>query len=109
MMGRPLVADCGRLWPTRGNVMDNSMGNSLRFARNVEVWIFGAFGGLVLAACLSGPSERATPPAAAQDYAAAAAVGPAAETGLPQPTYVVYVTAKRLSPAEKRMARDQAG
>lgn len=72
--------------------------------RNVEVWIFGAFGGLVLAACLSGPSERAAP----------AAVGAVAETelaqphGAAQPMYVVYVTAKRLSPAQKR-APDQAG
>ena len=67
-------------------------------ARNVEVWIFGAFGGLVLAACLSGPSERPLP---------AAPVGAVAETELAQPPgaqamHVVYVTAKRLSPAEKR-------
>ena len=92
------------------------MGNSLRFARNVEVWIFGAFGGLVLAACLSGPSQRAAPAVdAAPADAAATGVGAMAETELAQshraaqPTYVVYVTAKRLSPAEKRMARDQAG
>ena len=97
------------------NSMENSMGislgNSVRFARNVEVWIFGAFGGLVLAACLSGPSERATPAA----DAAAATMGAVAETGLAQPQgaaqpmYVVYVTAKRLSPAEKRAVRDRAG
>ena len=79
------------------------MGNSLRFARNVEVWIFGAFGGLVLAACLSGPSERAAP------AGAAAETGRAQRHGTAQPTYVVYVTAKRLSPAEKRATRDEAG
>ena len=76
----------------------------MNIARNVEVLIFGAFGGLVLAACLGGPSERRLP---------AAPVGAVAETELAQPqggqpVYVVYVTGRRLSPAEKRKL-DRAG
>ena len=72
--------------------------NIMDIARNVEVWILGAFGALVLAACLGGPSERPLP---------AAPVSAVAETELAQPQgaqpmYVVYVTARRLSPAEKR-------
>jgi hypothetical protein len=80
-------------------------------ARNVEVWIFGAFGGLVLAACLSGSSERAAPAA----VEARAARGVAAETelvqppGAAQPMYVVYVVGKRPSAAEKRAMRGKAG
>ena len=66
----------------------------MEFARNVEVWIFGAFAGLVVVACLSGPSERSAPAASA-----------VADTGLAQPMQVVYVTAKRLSDAEKRAQR----
>jgi hypothetical protein len=68
------------------------------------VWIFGAFAGLVLAACLSGPSQRSAP-----------AAGAGVETTLAQPQeaappmYVVYVTAKRPSAAEKRARRNQAG
>ncbi|MDB5746752.1 MAG: hypothetical protein JWP72_1600 [Massilia sp.] len=95
MTARPLVA-----------VVDNVMENSMQIARNVEVWIFGAFGALVLGACLGGPSERAAP---------ATAVSAVAETelaqpqGAAQPMYVVYVTAKRLSPEEKRALRGQAG
>lgn len=82
----------------------------MEIARNVEVWIFGAFGGLVLAACLGGPSERALPAVTA----AAAPVSAVVETelaqppGTAQPMYVVYVTAKRLNPAEKRK-QDRAG
>ena len=78
----------------------------MQIARNVEVWIFGAFGALVLAACLSGPSERA---ATAPAPAPAAAVSVVEEAAPAQPTYVVYVTAKRPSAAEKRAARSQAG
>lgn len=80
-------------------------------ARNVEVWIFGAFGVLVLAACLSGPSERATPAA----VEARAARGAVAETELVQPPgeappmYVVYVVGKRPNAAEKRAMRGKAG
>ena len=80
-------------------------------ARNVEVWIIGAFGGLILAACLTGPQERTM----ARPVPAASAVSAVAETelaqpqGAIQPTYVVYVVGKRLSPAEKRRAGDRAG
>ena len=80
-------------------------------ARNVELWIFGAFGGLVLAACLDARPERAIPRAAA----AAVQLNVAAETelaqppGAAQPMYVVYVVGKRLSPADKRKAGDRAG
>ena len=75
-------------------------------ARTVEVWICGAFGGLILAACLSGPQERAMP---------AAAVSAVAETelaqpqGVAQPMYVVYVVGKRPSAAEKRKTNDRSG
>ncbi|MFC5462439.1 hypothetical protein [Massilia niabensis] len=78
----------------------------MEIARNVEVWIFGAFAGLGLAACLSGPSERAAPLAAANAVAETELAQP---QGAAQPMYVVYVTAKRLSPAEKRATRGQAG
>ena len=82
----------------------------MEFARNVEVWIFGAFAGLVLAAGLSEPSKRT-----ARADAAVASVNAVAETelmqpqGAVQPMYVVYVTAKRPSAAEKRAPRGQAG
>lgn len=75
-------------------------------ARNVEVWIFGAFGGLVLAACLGGPSERARPAAPA---GAVAGVELAQPPGAAQPMYVVYVVGKRPSAAEKRKAAARAG
>ena len=78
----------------------------MQIARNVEVWIFGAFAGLVLAACLSGPSERRVP---ASSGSVVAETGLAQPPGAAQPMYVVYVTAKRLSPAEKRAQRGQAG
>lgn len=77
------------------------------FARNVEVWIFGALALLVLAACLDGKSERAPP-------ASRAGVVPEVELAQPQagatqPMYVVYVVGKRPSAAEKkRMARPGA-
>lgn len=80
----------------------------MHIARNVEGWIFGAFGGLVLAACLSGPSERAAP-APATAVRVVADTGLAQPQGAEQPMYVVYVTAKRPSAAEKRALRGQAG
>ncbi|MGJ9419380.1 hypothetical protein ACHAC9_16710 [Massilia sp. CMS3.1] len=75
--------------------------------RNVEVWIFGAFGALVLAACLEGNTERAAP-------ASTAGVAPEVELARPQagtaqPMYVVYVVGKRPSAAQKRAARAGAG
>lgn len=94
MKGRPIVA-------ARNHVMEKIM----EIARNVEVWICGAFGGLVLAACLGGPLERALP---APPVSAVAETELAQPTGAGQPMYVVYVTAKRLSPAEKRQL-DRAG
>lgn len=77
----------------------------MEIARNVEVWIFGAFGGLVLAACLGGPSQRALP---ATPVSAVAETELTQPPGARQPVYVVYVTGKRLSPAEKRKL-DRAG
>ena len=80
----------------------------MEIARNVEVWIFGAFAGLVIAACLSGPSEPAAP--AAKAVAATGQAQPPAATRMPeQPMQVVYVTGKRLSAAEKRALRSPAG
>jgi len=71
-------------------------------ARNVEVWIFGAFGVLGLVACLSGPAERAAPAPVAN----AAVEG---ELALPvdprQPMYTVYVVGKRPTAPEKRAMR----
>ena len=76
-------------------------------ARNVEVWIVGAFAGLVLMACLDKPAARAVPAGpvgAVQEVELAQPQGGAA-----QPTYVVHVVGKRPSPAEKRAARGGAG
>ena len=83
------------------------MENVWGIARNVEAWIFGAFGALVLAACLDGKDERAHP-------ASRAGVVPEMELAQPQagsaqPMYVVYVVGKRPSAAEKRAARAGAG
>ena len=78
----------------------------MEIARNVEVWIFGAFGALVLSACLAGPSERVAPAAMANAVEETALARPQA---LSQPMYVVYVTAKRLSPEQKRALRDRSG
>lgn len=87
------------------------MAKFMGVARNVEVWIFGAFGGLILMACLDKPAERPVP---------ASRVGAVAEVELAQPQpgaqaagtearYVVYVVGKRPSAAEKRTARGGAG
>lgn len=70
------------------------------FARNVEVWIFGALALLVLAACLDGKAERSPP-------ASRAGVVPEVELAQPgaaQPMYVVYVVGKRPSAGEKKHA-----
>jgi len=72
-------------------------------ARNVEVWIFGAFGALCAAACLSGPAERAAPATAVSVVPEGELLQPTAEEM--QPMYVVYVVGKRLSAAEKRALR----
>ena len=74
----------------------------MSFARNVEVWMFGAFGALVLAACLDGRDERRLP-------AGRAGVAPEVELAQPQATaaeqmYVVYVVGKRPGAAEKKRA-----
>ena len=71
-------------------------------ARNVEVWIFGAFGALVLAACLDGKAERAPP--ASQAGVAREVELAQPQAGATQPMYVVYVVGKRPSAAE-RMAK----
>ncbi|KQQ86753.1 hypothetical protein [Massilia sp. Leaf139] len=96
MIERPLVAG--------QNVMEKIMG----IARNVEIWIFGAFGALVLAACLEGKQDKPQP-------ASQAGVAPEVELAQPQPgvaepMYVVYVVGKRPSAAEKkRIAQGRAG
>ena len=76
----------------------------MEIARNVEVWIFGAFAGLVVAACLSGPAERSAPPASAVVETELAQPQEATQM-MATPMYVVYVTAKRLGAAEKRALR----
>jgi len=111
MTGRPLVAAPENV---KENGVENVRENVGRVARNVEVWIFGAFAGLVLAACLDQPAERAEPTRAARLPSPASQVGVAREpvqpqAGYAQPMYVVYVTGKRPSLAEKRAARADAG
>lgn len=78
--------------------------NKLRgFARNVEVWIFGALGGLVLAACLDKPGQHPLP---ASRVSAVPETEPAQpRAGTAEPMYVVYVVGKRPTAAEKRAAR----
>lgn len=87
--------------------MENSMQNVGSIARSAEVWIFAAFGALVLAACLEGTPRRAV-------AAGAAGTAPASALALPhtdpaQPMYVVHVVGKRPSAAEKRALRSSAG
>jgi hypothetical protein len=104
MTGRPLVAAPENV---KENGMENVRENLGRVARNVEVWIFGAFAGLV---------ERTETSRAASAARPASQVGVTRETelaqpqaGLAQPMYVVYVTGKRPRLAEKRAARADAG
>ena len=110
MTGRPLVAVQEN---AEENGMETVMESMGRLARNVEVWIFGAFAGLVLAACLDQPAERTESTRAASLPSPASQVGVAREpvqaSALAQPMYVVYVTGKRPSLAEKRAARADAG
>lgn len=87
--------------------MENSMEKVGSIARSVEVWMFAAFGALVLAACLDGTPRRAV-------QAGAAGVPPASALALPhtgpaQPMYVVHVVGKRPSAAERRALRSSAG
>jgi len=74
----------------------------MEFARNVEVWIFGAFGVLGLVACLSGPAERAAPAPVRTAVAEGEMALPIDPNG---PMYVVYVVGKRPTAAQKRAAR----
>jgi uncharacterized lipoprotein YbaY len=85
------------------------MKNIKGMARNVEVWIFGAFGGLVLAACLDNPSERAAPASQVSAVQEVELAQPAAPMYAGEPAYVVYVVGKRPSAAAKRTARGSAG
>jgi uncharacterized lipoprotein YbaY len=88
------------------------MKNIKDMARSVEVWIFGAFAGLVLAACLDKPAERAAPASqvsAVQELEQAQPGAPASATVTAGPVNVVYVVGKRPSAAEKRAARGDAG
>jgi len=117
MTERPLVAVQEN---AEENGMETVMESMGRVARNVEVWIFGAFAGLVLAACLDQPAERTEAGSTARLPSPASQVGVAREStqagapaqpqaGMAQPMYVVYVTGKRPSMAEKRAARAGAG
>jgi hypothetical protein len=74
----------------------------------------GAFGGLILAACLDKPAERAAP--ASQVSAVREVQDVEVERAQPrpqaltaEPLKVVYVVGKRPSAAEKRAARAGAG
>lgn len=78
-------------------------------AHNVEVWIVGAFGALVLAACLDGPRERAAPAVRTPPVETVADTGLAQPHDAAQPTYVVYVVGKRPGAAGKRKAGERAG
>ncbi|MFC3456765.1 hypothetical protein [Massilia haematophila] len=83
----------------------------MEFARNAEIWIFGAFIVLGAAACLSGPAERAAPAPTARTLpdavSNAVAEGELAQPLIDprQPMYVVYVVGKRPTAMEKRAAR----
>ena len=76
-------------------------------ARNAEVWIFGAFVTLLLAACLDGKTERARPASAVSVVSEVELAPP--QAGSNQPMYVVYVVGKRPSAAEKRAMRSGKG
>ena len=76
-------------------------------ARNVEVWIFGAFATLLLAACLDGKTEPARPASAVSAVPEVELAQP--QPGSKQPMYVVYVVGKRPSAAEKRAALASKG
>ena len=88
----------------------------MKFVRNVEVWVFGAFGALVAAACLDGSAERAQTRDRARTAAQVEQLVPAGEIeraepaiDAMQPMYTVYVVGKRPSAAEKRAMRADAG
>lgn len=79
----------------------------MNIVRNSEAWICGAFGVLVLAACLDGKPERAQPPSALNAVPEVELVQP--EAAANQPMVVVYVVGKRPSTAEKRAMRAGKG
>lgn len=84
----------------------------MEFARNVEVWIFGALAALVLAACLDGKTPRARPASAVSAVSEVELATPQAgstQAESTQPMYVVYVVGKRPSAAEKRALRASKG
>ena len=76
-------------------------------ARNAEVWICGALGVLLLAACLDGKTQRARPASAVSAVPEVELAPP--QAGSNQPMYVVYVVGKRPSAAEKRAAQAAKG
>lgn len=78
----------------------------MKIVRSVEVWIFGAFGALVLAACLDKPVERRATGTYVELAPKAEEVQPTIDPM--QPRYVVYVVGKRPSAAEKRALREEA-
>ncbi|MFC5480611.1 hypothetical protein [Massilia suwonensis] len=79
----------------------------MHLARNVEVWIFGAFAGLAVVACLDRPAERTARPASPVSVVRETELAQP-QAGAAQPMYVVYVVGKRPSAAEKR-ANKHAG
>ncbi len=72
-------------------------------ARNVEVWIFGAFAGLVVVACLDWPAERPARPASPVSVVRETELAQP-QPGVAQPMYVVYVVGKRPAGAQRRAA-----
>lgn len=79
----------------------------MNIVRNIEAWICGAFGVLVLAACLEGKPERAQPSSALKALPEIEQVQP--QVAVNQPMYTVYVVGKRPSAAEKRAMRAGKG
>lgn len=80
------------------------MAKFMGVARNVEVWIFGAFGGLILMACLDKPAERPVPASRVSAVAEVELAQPGPQAAGTEARYVVYVVGKRPSAAEKRAA-----
>jgi hypothetical protein len=91
------------------NVREDVMKNIKGLPRKVEVWIFGAFGVLILAAWLDRPAERRAPANQVNAVQEVQLAQPAAPMYAGEPAYVVYVVGKRPSAAGKRAARGGAG
>ena len=79
----------------------------MNIVRNIEAWICGAFGLLVLAACMDGKTERAQQPSALKAPPEVELAEP--QMAANQPMVVVYVVGKRPSAAEKQAMRAGKG